>query len=322
MPTLAVMTVSNFSKRTLALLTDVLPGYFTATGLETLFMVCGIEEPAHPMGGLSKQRRVLDVVKSLLESGDEKSQQALDLVRELTSRLPVENDPRGRRLDEKEQRFLNSVHTDGWQVVDGKVEPYPLLARDVMPRGPAPASEVSASVEVTAPAALTSVAAPLPSIPSSLEVDLATSRRVFIVHGRQPLFKQVVARFVEHQQYEAVILDEQVDQGVHTIFEKFLDEAADAAFAVAILTPEDVGRLKDEQQDQPRARQNVIFELGYFIALLGRDRVAVLMEASVEMPSDLAGVITVPIDMESDAWKMPLARAMKAAGLVINFEAI
>jgi len=316
------MTVSNFSKRTLALLTDVLPGYFTATGLETLFMVCDIEEPAHSMGGLSKQRRVLDVVKSLLETDDDKNQQALDLVRELSSRLPTETDPRGRHLEEKEQRFLNSVHTDGWQVVDGKVESYPLLVPHVVPRAPAPAPGVSPSVEVMASAPLASVAAPAQSIVSSLEVDLATSRRVFIVHGRQRSFKQIVARFVERQQYEAVILDEQVDQGVHTIFEKFLDEAADAAFAVAILTPDDLGRLKEEKRDQPRARQNVIFELGYFIALLGKNRVVVLMEPSVEMPSDLAGVITIPIDLESDAWKMPLARAMKATGLVINFDAI
>ena len=99
---------------------------------------------------------------------------------------------------------------------------------------------------------------------------------VFIVHGHDEGARNAVARFVEKLGLKASILDEQVNRG-QTIIEKFEREASNAGFAIVLLTPDDVGAPKDHKDKlQPRARQNVILELGYFLHRLGRERVCVL----------------------------------------------
>jgi predicted nucleotide-binding protein len=55
------------------------------------------------------------------------------------------------------------------------------------------------------------------------------------------------------------------------------------------LTPDDSGALADGKI-QPRARQNVILELGYFMGSLGRDRVCCLSTSNIELPSDILGI--------------------------------
>ncbi len=101
------------------------------------------------------------------------------------------------------------------------------------------------------------------------------------------------------------------DLDAHVI-EKFESHAGAAAFAVVLLTADDRGGQEDELR--PRARQNVIFELGYFIGQLGRSRVAVLYSDGVELPSDMNGVLYTPAD-KAGAWRLKLAREMKAAGI-------
>ena len=79
-----------------------------------------------------------------------------------------------------------------------------------------------------------------------------------------------------------------------------------------------MGYPHDEpNQSAPRACQNVIFELGYFMGKLGRERVAALHKEGVELPSDIHGVVYVPMD-DSEAWHLKLAKEMKAAGLPID----
>ena len=68
---------------------------------------------------------------------------------------------------------------------------------------------------------------------------------------------------------------------------------------------------------QPRARQNVVLELGYFSALLGRDRVAVLYKEAVEIPSDYLGVVYTKMD-EAGSWKFALAKELKIAGVDVD----
>ena len=106
---------------------------------------------------------------------------------------------------------------------------------------------------------------------------------VFIVHGRDNEAKQTVARFVEQFGIEATILHEKPSGGL-TIIEKIEKYSDNAGFAIVLITPDDVGALKDKADDEsnPRARQNVIFELGYFMGKLGRDRVCPLFKGEVE----------------------------------------
>jgi predicted nucleotide-binding protein len=125
---------------------------------------------------------------------------------------------------------------------------------------------------------------------------------VFLVHGHNGAAKHEVARFVERITGKApVILDEQTSRG-RTLIEKFETHAATAAYAIVLATPDDVGRINgtDPATDQPRARQNVVFELGYFFGKLGRDRVTVL-NSGVEKPSDVDGLAY--IDYPASNWK-------------------
>lgn len=81
------------------------------------------------------------------------------------------------------------------------------------------------------------------------------------------------------------------------------------------MTPDDMGGLREGGAQQARARQNVIFELGFFIGALGPERVAALVGKDVERPSDFDGVVYIPI--ESD-WRLPLCRELRAAGYEID----
>jgi len=142
-----------------------------------------------------------------------------------------------------------------------------------------------------------------------MEKEIIDSKKVFIVHGHDEGSRESTARFVEKLGLSAIILHEQPSKG-KTIIEKF-EDYADVGFAIVLLTPDDVGAPSASPNKLlPRARQNVIFELGYFIGKLGRGHVAALYIEGVEIPSDYQGVIYVLFD-KSGAWKYELAKELK-----------
>ena len=145
----------------------------------------------------------------------------------------------------------------------------------------------------------------------------ATSRSVFLVHGHNEEVKQAVARLLERLHLQPIILHEQADMN-RTIIEKF-EAHADVGFAVILMTGDDRGGLKAASADQyqPRARQNVVLEMGFFLGRLGRQRVCALYEPGVEMPSDYSGVLFKPLDL--GAWRWELAREIDAAGIPVDF---
>lgn len=167
--------------------------------------------------------------------------------------------------------------------------------------------DFKAFVEQSAPA--------MPDLPCT-HLDL---NKVFVVHGRDNGTKETVARFLEQQGLQPVILHEQPSRGM-TIPEKLIANS-DVGFAVILLTPDDLGRAKTDTEEKPRARQNVMLELGYFVGRLGRDKVCALLKDTVELPSDYVGIIYVPWD-EAGAWKMELAKEMHAGGYDIDFNKI
>ena len=142
------------------------------------------------------------------------------------------------------------------------------------------------------------------------------SERVFVIHGHDEAARQAVARFLKNLELEPIILHEQSSRG-RTIIEKF-EQHAEVGFVVALLTPDDVGARKGEENNlNPRARQNVIFEFGYLIGKLSRKRVCALVKGNVEKPSDYDGVLYIPLD-DSGGWKMELIKELKAAGFDVD----
>ena len=145
-------------------------------------------------------------------------------------------------------------------------------------------------------------------------VSSGSNSKVFVIHGHDEAAKLDVARFLEQLDLEPVILAEQPSGG-RTIMEK-VEAHADVGYAVALLTADDFGSRQGDDAVRPRARQNVIFELGYFIGRLGRERVCALTKGQPEIPSDYSGVVYIP--MASDAWKMELIKELKAAGFDVD----
>jgi predicted nucleotide-binding protein len=146
----------------------------------------------------------------------------------------------------------------------------------------------------------------------------ATEHRIFLVHGHDQAVLQEVARILERLDQDVIILREQPNRG-----------RTGVGFAVILLTPDDRGRPASSSRDaqQPRARQNVILELGYFLGRLGRcltivgtegrSRACALYRQGVEIPSDYSGVLYVKLD-SAGGRRLQLAKELKAAGLAVD----
>jgi len=155
------------------------------------------------------------------------------------------------------------------------------------------------------------------SQPAKLQAGRPFNDQIFLVHGRNEGIRESVARFVESLGLSITILHEQPNRG-QTIIEKF-EEYSDVRFAVVLLTGDDRGGLADRSPEtvHPRARQNVILELGFFLGKIGRDRVCALYEPGLEIPSDYSGVLFVELDANR-RWQVELAKELKAAGFHVD----
>lgn len=145
--------------------------------------------------------------------------------------------------------------------------------------------------------------------------DAELSENIFIVHGHDERVKLEVANTINKLGLKPIILSEQPNHG-QTIIEKF-ESYSNVGFSIVLLTADDLGRVKSVSEDCYRTRQNVILEMGYFLGKLGRAKVFPLYEPGVELPSDLHGILYVPLDV-GGAWKMRLASELKAAGYNVD----
>jgi len=203
---------------------------------------------------------------------------------------------------------------------------------------------------------------PMSGTESHRNIEMALSKKVFIIHGHDEKIKNEVEEFLLSIGLEPIILHKQADLG-KTIIEKVEHYVSQTSFAVAILTKDDFGISKatldfdhfiidsveryiaqglmseddrnhiDDlirsnngslaeiladlsrvmlQYNKPRSRQNVIFELGITIGQFGRDRVRVLYEEGVELPTDIHGMVYIPLKSN---WKKKLAQEIDAAGI-------
>lgn len=139
------------------------------------------------------------------------------------------------------------------------------------------------------------------------------TNKVFLVHGHDEAVKEKVARVLEKLGLEVVIISEKVNKGA-TIIEK-IHQNTNVGYGIVLYTPCDEGRLCNELELHKRARQNVVFEHGYLMGKLGRDRVCALHVNEVEIPSDLSGILYIPMDSD---WKIKLINEMNAVGFHLD----
>lgn len=148
---------------------------------------------------------------------------------------------------------------------------------------------------------------------NTAEKALLDNKKIFIVHGHDEVSMYKLKNYLQNTLHypEPVILSEVAGCG-RTIIESFEEETENVGLVFVLLTPDDF--MSDTSV---RARQNVIFELGYFMGKLGRKsgRVIVLLKGDVDIPSDLSGILYIHVDNDIQEAGEKIRKAIKAAEL-------
>jgi predicted nucleotide-binding protein len=123
---------------------------------------------------------------------------------------------------------------------------------------------------------------------------------IFVVHGRDHDARDQLELVLRRLALAPFVLQVTGGGGDTLIeaLERMIGKTAQSAFGIVLVTPDDLGYLKTEkpQDAKPRARQNVIMEMGMLLASLTRKRCAILTKGYVELPSNMGGVITIPFN--------------------------
>jgi len=142
-------------------------------------------------------------------------------------------------------------------------------------------------------------------------------RNIFIVHGRDHLFRDKLCNILEKMNFHPIVLDRQPSQSM-TVIEKLERNVNNIGFSFILYTPDDYGRLKGEPE-MIRTRQNVIFEHGLLIGLLGRERTCSIIQSEMEIPSDLKGILFEKInDVEKEC--VTIAKILKNANYEVDLD--
>jgi CheY-like chemotaxis protein len=122
--------------------------------------------------------------------------------------------------------------------------------------------------------------------------------RVFIVHGHDNNLLAEVKDYIQNtlKWPEPIILRDRPSCG-KTLIEKFEEQAGIIDWVFVLISPDEKAFDPKTNDEKRRTRQNVIFELGFFYGLIGRNegRVIVLKKGDVELPSDIHGVTWIDV---------------------------
>lgn len=164
----------------------------------------------------------------------------------------------------------------------------------------------------------------LSSLPAINSVADGT-RQVFLAHGRDEKWKQAVARLLEQAgPHQVTVLNERPNDR-RALVEQVDEHATGSRYAVILLTADDVGapRLESYQEPyfSPRARQGVVFEMGFLVAALTPECVCVLYEDGVELPCDVDGISYVRLDF-AGTWQSKLLLQLRKAGFEYDLNSL
>lgn len=147
-----------------------------------------------------------------------------------------------------------------------------------------------------------------------------TKTKIFVVHGHDTRALEQLELVLRRLGLDPYILQNN-DGESKTLIEALEQQIyKEAAFGIVLLTPDDYGypKAKSDEDRQPRARQNVILELGMVLASLGRDRMVLLKKGALELPTDVNGVIYLEFNEHVKEIAVKLATRMKGAGIEID----
>jgi predicted nucleotide-binding protein len=152
------------------------------------------------------------------------------------------------------------------------------------------------------------------TMPAVLVPSPSATRMVFIIHGHDELnLLRLEKLLAERWNLSVVILKEKAGKG-RTLIEKFENEATQATFAIALMSPDDFVQLPDKEYTQ--ARPNAVFELGWFCGRLGRERMCILLKRGTMIHSDLEGISRIEFNQSVEEKLGEIEKELKAGGLI------
>ncbi|MGD6968740.1 TIR domain-containing protein [Rossellomorea vietnamensis] len=148
------------------------------------------------------------------------------------------------------------------------------------------------------------------------------SKKVFIVHGRDKTALLETEGILNRVGLKPIVLNRMANSGL-TLIEKF-EKYSEVSYAIVLLTPDDIGALYENAPIESlnhkfRARQNVLFELGFFYGKLGRSKVCCILKSSVERPTDIDGIAYIPYSQSVEEAEYALLKELKEANLEFQF---
>ena len=160
---------------------------------------------------------------------------------------------------------------------------------------------------------------PSPATTASPGTTTIKEPKVFVVYGHDTPARDQLELLLLRMTIKPVILSNMAPDG-KTIIEALIANT-DVPYAVVLLTPDDEGHITGKDDEKKfRARQNVVLELGMFLAKLGREKVAILHKGNLELPSDINGLIYIPFKDSVQQAKNKLAASLQKAGFYIDIE--
>lgn len=209
--------------------------------------------------------------------------------------------------------ILNWYESTGTVQFQGKQEAKTKLETNL-------ATYTGAALPLSTPSSL--IGQPSPTVPSQ-----SNASKVFIVHGHDSVAREQLELVVHKLGLDPFVLQNTGGSGL-TIIEALESEIGSkngaAKFGIVLLTPDDVGYAKaaGDKEAQPRARQNVVLEMGMLISAVGRKNVAILKKQHLEVPSDAQGILYIPFNDHVKEAVPKLVDRLRSAGFVLNPEAI
>lgn len=148
-----------------------------------------------------------------------------------------------------------------------------------------------------------------------------TPQKIFIVHGHDQEAREQLELTLMKLGLAPFIL-QNVDGGGGTIIES-LEQSIykESALGIVLMTPDDFGYSKSQTdaEKQPRARQNVVLELGMIMAALTRKKTVIVRKRGpLEMPSDTMGILYCEYDKHIKEIVPKLAQRLGELGFTID----
>lgn len=149
------------------------------------------------------------------------------------------------------------------------------------------------------------------------------SKQVFIVHGHDETSREQLELILHKLGLNPFVLQNSGGSGltiIEALEERIGKDSSTTDFGIVLMTPDDMGYAisSGEENLKPRARQNVVLEMGMLISSVSRKNMAILIKGSLEKPSDADGILYLSFKDHVKETVPKLASHLNKCGFVLS----